>query len=63
MEMECLGVGPTVTRNAGIIGEAVDLNLVHTGGLRLTRRRREPPYEHHLSVGVDELKSSGSNLS
>jgi type III restriction enzyme len=27
-------VGPTVTRNAGIIGEGVDLNLVHTGGLR-----------------------------
>lgn len=27
-------VGPTVTRNAGIIGEGVDLNLVHTGDLR-----------------------------
>jgi type III restriction enzyme len=38
-------VGPTVTRNAGIIGEGVDLNLIHTGDLRrstllfhLTRR-------------------------
>lgn len=38
-------VGPTITRNAGIIGEGVDLNLVHTGDLRrstllfhLTRR-------------------------
>ncbi len=29
-------IGPTVTRNAGIIGEAVDLNLVHTGDLRLS---------------------------
>lgn len=27
-------VGPTVTRNAGIIGEGIDLNLVHTGDLR-----------------------------
>ena len=27
-------VGPTVTQNAGIIGEAIDLNLVHTGKLR-----------------------------
>lgn len=27
-------VGPSVTRVAGIIGEAVDLNLVHTGDLR-----------------------------
>ncbi len=27
-------VGPSVTRNAGIIGEDVDLNLVHTGDLR-----------------------------
>jgi type III restriction enzyme len=27
-------VGPTVTRNEGIIGEGVDLNLVHTGDLR-----------------------------
>lgn len=27
-------VGPSITRNAGIIGEAVDLNLVHTGDLR-----------------------------
>ena len=24
-------VGPSITRNSGIIGEAVDLNLVHTG--------------------------------
>ena len=27
-------VGPSVTQNQGIIGEAVDLNLVHTGDLR-----------------------------
>jgi type III restriction enzyme len=27
-------VGPTQTRNEGIIGEGVDLNLGHTGGLR-----------------------------
>ena len=27
-------VGPSVTQNAGIIGEGVDLNLVHTGDLR-----------------------------
>jgi type III restriction enzyme len=27
-------VGPSVTRNQGILGEAVDLNLVHTGELR-----------------------------
>jgi type III restriction enzyme len=27
-------VGPTITKNAGIIGEGVDLNLVHTGDLR-----------------------------
>ena len=27
-------VGPTITRNLGIIGEGVDLNLVHTGDLR-----------------------------
>ena len=27
-------VGPTITRNQGIIGEGVDLNLVHTGNLR-----------------------------
>ena len=27
-------VGATETRNAGIIGEAVDLNLVHTGDMR-----------------------------
>ena len=27
-------VGPSVTKNAGIIGEDVDLNLVHTGDLR-----------------------------
>ena len=27
-------VGPTITRNAGIIGEGIDLNLVHTGDLR-----------------------------
>ncbi len=27
-------VGPSTTKNAGIIGEAVDLNLIHTGDLR-----------------------------
>ena len=27
-------IGPTVTRNQGIIGDGVDLNLVHTGDLR-----------------------------
>ncbi len=27
-------VGPSITRNAGIIGEGVDLNLFHTGDLR-----------------------------
>ena len=27
-------VGPSITQNQGIIGEAVDLNLVHTGDLR-----------------------------
>ena len=27
-------VGPTITRNEGIIGEGVDLSLVHTGDLR-----------------------------
>jgi type III restriction enzyme len=27
-------VGPSVTKNAGIIGEAVDLNLIHTGDMR-----------------------------
>ena len=27
-------VGPSVTHNAGIIGEGVDLNLIHTGNLR-----------------------------
>jgi type III restriction enzyme len=29
-------VGPTQTRNEGIIGEGVDLNLVHTGDLRIS---------------------------
>jgi len=27
-------VGPSITRNSGIIGEGVDLNLVHTGDMR-----------------------------
>jgi type III restriction enzyme len=27
-------VGPSITQNAGIIGESVDLNLVHTGEMR-----------------------------
>jgi type III restriction enzyme len=47
-------VGPSVTRNEGIIGEGVDLNLVHTGEMRqsqllfnltqrlLTRHWRDP---------------------
>ena len=29
-------VGPTQTRNEGIIGEGVDLNLVHTGDMRIS---------------------------
>ncbi|HUL11762.1 MAG TPA: hypothetical protein VLU73_06295, partial [Methylococcaceae bacterium] len=29
-------VGPSVTQNAGIIGESVDLNLVHAGDMRLS---------------------------
>jgi type III restriction enzyme len=29
-------VGPSVTQNSGIIGESVDLNLVHTGDMRLS---------------------------
>ncbi|MDD5415332.1 MAG: hypothetical protein PHH96_11000, partial [Smithellaceae bacterium] len=29
-------VGPTNTRNQGIIGEGVDLNLIHTGDLRMS---------------------------
>ncbi|MEX2154427.1 MAG: DEAD/DEAH box helicase family protein [Gemmatimonadaceae bacterium] len=29
-------VGPSITHNAGIIGEGVDLNLVHTGDLRMS---------------------------
>jgi len=29
-------VGPSVTQNAGIIGESVDLNLLHTGDMRLS---------------------------
>ena len=29
-------VGPSVTHNQGIIGEGVDLNLIHTGNLRRT---------------------------
>jgi len=29
-------VGPSVTQNAGIIGESVDLNLVHTGDMRMS---------------------------
>ncbi|MGU9958231.1 MAG: BPTD_3080 family restriction endonuclease [Arenicellales bacterium WSBS_2016_MAG_OTU3] len=27
-------IGPSITQNAGIIGETVDLNLIHTDGLR-----------------------------
>lgn len=29
-------VGPSITKNQGIIGEGVDLNLVHTGDMRLS---------------------------
>jgi type III restriction enzyme len=29
-------VGPSVTQNSGIIGESVDLNLLHTGDMRLS---------------------------
>ncbi|HSW64038.1 MAG TPA: DEAD/DEAH box helicase family protein [Dissulfurispiraceae bacterium] len=29
-------VGPSVTKNQGIIGEGVDLNLIHTGDMRLS---------------------------
>jgi len=29
-------VGPSVTKNQGIIGEGVDLNLVHTGDMRIS---------------------------
>jgi len=34
LELTPLLVGPSRTRNSGIIGEGVDLNLVHTGDLR-----------------------------
>ncbi len=34
LELTPVIVGPTKTQNAGIIGEGVDLNLVHTGDLR-----------------------------
>jgi type III restriction enzyme len=34
MELTPELVGPSITKNAGIIGEGVDLNLVHTGDLR-----------------------------
>ena len=30
-------VGPTITRNEGIIGEGIDLNLVHTNNVRRSR--------------------------
>lgn len=55
-------VGPTNTRNQGIIGEGVDLNLVHTGDLRtstlifhLTKRiiytkYRDPGEEPRLNL-------------
>jgi type III restriction enzyme len=55
-------VGPSVTKNAGIIGEGVDLNLVHTGDLRpstllfhLTQRLlytkwRDPNQEARLNL-------------
>lgn len=34
LELTSALVGPSVTHNAGIIGEGVDLNLIHTGDLR-----------------------------
>ncbi|MBT5925525.1 MAG: restriction endonuclease, partial [Verrucomicrobia bacterium] len=34
MELTPELVGPSITKNAGIIGKGVDLNLVHTGDLR-----------------------------
>jgi len=55
-------VGPSVTKNAGIIGEGVDLNLIHTGDLRpstllfhLTQRLlytkwRDPNQEARLNL-------------
>jgi type III restriction enzyme len=55
-------VGPSVTRNQGILGEAIDLNLIHTGELRratllyhLTRRLlytkwRDPDEEPKLHL-------------
>ena len=36
LELTPLLVGPTQTRNEGIIGEGVDLSLVHTGDLRIS---------------------------
>lgn len=55
-------VGPSVTQNQGIIGEGVDLNLVHTGDLRrstllfnltrrlLTTKWRDPGEEPKLHL-------------
>ena len=43
-------VGPTQTRNEGIIGEGVDLNLVHTGDLRT------PTLAYHLTKRLLETK-------
>jgi len=34
LELNPYLIGPSVTQNAGIIGEGVDLNLVHTGDMR-----------------------------
>lgn len=36
LELTPVLVGPSVTRNEGIIGQGVDLTLVHTGNLRLS---------------------------
>lgn len=36
MELTPELIGPTNTRNQGIIGEGVDLNLIHTGDLRMS---------------------------
>ena len=36
-------VGPTITRNEGIIGEGIDLNLVHT--------KKSSPIDHRVHVG------------
>ena len=43
-------VGPSITRNEGIIGEGVDLNLIHTRGLRRSTLL------YHLTKRLLEMK-------